>query len=412
MKYSLENCLIDARKYETKRDWLNASPHLVSAAGRHKWYTECTEHMKPAKIGTPRKWTLEKCRYSAQSFTNVTEWSGFDAAAYTAAKRYGWLEEVTKHFKPLGNTFRRLVYICRIRGTKYVYIGLTINFKKRKYVHMQSVRFTELVRNFGKNSVRFFKVTDFIDAEKAALIENSLIKKYRTRGFVLLNRKRGGGLGASATKWTYENVEIDAMQYSYVGEWSLKSHAAYTMALEKGWLDQLVEKGIIKRKVQKKGYWTKRRIIKTAKSCTSRKEWSFKYRVAYDAAVALGLHNDLDVVGHFESPFKWLGRDDAIKAEIKKYKTLKEFREGSSSLYSALKRNGRLGEFSSRLERARRTSPWTYDEILEEAKKYTNKTAFQKDGKGAYTAAKRLECFDQVTKHMRRPKNYDAKTNP
>jgi len=108
------------------------------------------------------------------------------------------------------------------------------------------------------------------------------------------------------------------------------------------------------------------------------------------------------VVGHFESSFKWLGNDDQIKAEIAKYNTLNEFREGSSGLYTSLKRNGRLKEFTIMLERR---NTWTYDKILEEAKKYTNKSDFQKYGKGAYPAAKRLGCFEDITKHMGRPKN-------
>jgi predicted GIY-YIG superfamily endonuclease len=402
MEHSLENCLIDARKYDIKRDWANASPRLVAAARRHGWYLQCTEHMKSANKGTRRKWTLEKCILSAKNFTNVTAWKEFDYAGYAAAKRYGWLDEATEHFEPLGNKIRRLVYIFRIRGTKNVYVGLTTNFKKRRYEHLKSDRLVKLVHDFGKHSVRFFKVTSLIDAGLAANIEDDLIKKYETRGFTLLNRKRGGGLGASPTRWTYENVKIDAMQYSYVGEWSLLSHAAYTMALEKDWLDQLLDEGVIARKVNKKGHWTKNKIIEIAKCCTSRKEWRTKYRVAYDTAVALELHNDQAVVGHFESSFKWLGNDDQIKAEIEKYNTFKEFREGSSGLYTSLKRNGRLKEFTIMLERR---NTWTYDKILEEAKKYTNKSDFQKYGKGAYPAAKRLGCFEDITKHMGRPKN-------
>ena len=53
-------------------------------------------------------------------------------------------------------------------------------------------------------------------------------------------------------------------------------------------------------------------------------------------------------------------------------------------------KNGRLKEFTSTSERR---ITWTYDEILEEAKKYTNKSDFQKYGKGAYPVAKRLGCF-------------------
>lgn len=360
--------------------------------------------MKPAKMGVPRKWTQAKCKKSAQNYSNVTEWKFADAAAYIAAKRYDWLEEVTKHFTPLGNQYRRLVYVCRVRGTLFVYVGLTLNFKKRKLTHLNSDRFINLAKEYGERSIKFFKMTGLIPSDTAALIEKELIRKYETRNFCLLNKKIGGGLGASAQKWTYEAVEEDASNYDYVGEWSLKSHAAYTAALEKNWIDQLVEDEVISRKINKKGFLTKNKIIETAKSSKSRKEWRTNHSWAYVKAAELGLHYDPEVVSHFESSYKYKGQDDRIKYEVEKYSTLKEFREGSSALYTHLKKTGRLSDFISTLVRRRRSSPWTKKEIMQEASRHSNKTKFQQLGKGAYTAAKRLGCFEEATKHMIRPK--------
>ena len=87
--YTLDQCLSDARRHKTKSSWQKASPKIVSAARRQKgWFKQCTKHMKPAKKGTPKKWTKKKCQKSAENHTNVSDWKAHDYAAYQAAKRY------------------------------------------------------------------------------------------------------------------------------------------------------------------------------------------------------------------------------------------------------------------------------------------------------------------------------------
>lgn len=404
-KYNLADCKKDALGYQTKKDWAKASPKFVSAARRNNgWYEECTKHMISALIGAPRKWTPEKCKESSSHHTNVTDWKSEDYAAYAAAKRYNWLSAVTTHFKPIGNHYSRLLYICRIRNTKLVYVGLSANFKKRVSSHRASKRFSEIAAEHGDNSIRFFKLTDNINADKAAKLESLLIEKYRARGFTLLNRKKGGGLGGSPSKWTYETVKIDAGLYEHIGEWSMKSHAAYTTALQNDWLNKLIEQGVIKRLNNEKGFWTLCRIKETAINSNSRKEWRTNYPVAYDKAVELDIHNDESLTSHFESSFKYKDRDEKIRDEIAKYETLKAFREGAPSLYSTLKKQKLLNKFTKTLKRGRRLTPWSETDVIDEAKLYFSKTDFQKNGKGAYAAAKRLGCFEEATRHMKRPK--------
>lgn len=353
--YTLNQCLSDARRHETKSSWQKASPQLVSAARRQKgWYQRCTEHMKPAKKGTPKKWTKKKCQKSAENHTNVSDWKAHDYAAYTAAKRYGWLKDCTKHFKPLGNQYKRLVYVCRVKKTDLVYVGITVNFQKRISTHLASERFVKIAEEHGSSSIRFFQLTQRIDADEAARLENSLIEKYKLRNFEVLNLKVGGGLGASASKWTYQAVKSDAENHEHLGEWSIKSHAAYTAALKAGWIDRLILEGATKRLKNEDGYWTVERIKQTAMASKSRKQWRTLYRVAYDKAVELGIHNDPEITAHFSSSYKYKDQDEKIKAEVAQYDTYKEFREGSNSLYRSLIKYGRLDEFTGHLKRRRK----------------------------------------------------------
>ena len=393
-----ESCLASAKQHQTKQSWQQAEPKFVSAARRHGWYTECTLHMQPPSPASKRKWTKEKCGDSALNYTNVSEWKENDVAAYSAAKRYGWLKEITQHFVPLGNKIKRFIYIIRVKNTNMVYVGLTKNIAKRWSVHLTSTRFLEIQKDFGPNCLRLFTCRKLFKAEDAASLEDDWIIKYKSRGFTTLNKKQGGGLGASSSIWNYEAVRKDAKNYDFIGTWSIESHAAYTSALNNGWLEQLVSNGIIARKVKPHGFWTKERIKNSALGHPTRKKWQEEDPKAYSAAAMAGLLNDLEVTQHFVRSLKWT--DENLRAEVSKYETIKALRAGSPVAYSTLKKQKKLKEFTAELKRARRPDPWSKSEILSTAKQFDKRADFHIFGKGAYQAAKRMGVFEKATQHM------------
>lgn len=397
--HSLDECKSDAQNYHTKTDWNKASPRLVSAARRHGWFAECTEHMRSATIGAPIKWTKELVIQNASNYANSTEWLENDGGAYAAAKRLGCLSDATRHFEPIGNSHKRLLYVIRVRNTKMVYVGITMNFPKRMGAHLKSIRFKHLMKRFGQNAIRPTRITNFVDAKLAIELEREVIQKYSARGFYLLNQRDGGALGATKALWDFDAVANDAKKYKYVGDWSLKSHAAYTAALHNNWLKILVKQGVIARKFKPKGYWTPKKIIETALQVSSNREWRRKHRVAYDKAVELGI-NKLDfVTAHFKHPWKYKDNPKNIEKEVSKYASLKQLREQNAGLYSYLKQSQTLEIHAGHLKRLAR-KPWTAAEIFAEAKKYGRRTDFQLGSGGAYGAARRLDCLDAACAHM------------
>ena len=398
MQHSKEDCIASAEKHKTKKSWQSASPKMVTHARRKGWYLECTSHMHEMPKGRSRIWTKELCAESALNFTNVSEWKESNGAAYTAAKRYGWLKSITKHFKPLGNKIKRFVYIVRVKNTKMVYVGLSRNIAKRWATHLSSNRFIVIQNKYGQNCLRLFTCTKLFKAEDAALIEENWIKRYKAKGFKLLNKKQGGGLGASASIWTYDAVKNDANNYDFVGTWSSESHAAYNVALQNGWLERLVSEGIIDRLINPKGFWTKQRIKASALKYTTRTEWSEGDPKAYSAACMQGFVHDQEIINHFVAHLKWT--DERLTNEVAKYETLMDFRNKSPSAYSTLKKQKRLKKFTTNLKRVYRTKPWTKSEILITAKKYNTKNEFHIHNNRAYRAAKKMDIFEEATRHM------------
>lgn len=400
--YEKSDCMASAKLCLTKAEWRKKFTAHAAAAWRHGWFEECTKHMQQARFGSPKKWSEEKCITSARPYSNVTSWKAGDPGAYAAAKRYGWLNSATAHFKPLGNMKSRVIYAIRVRGTSMVYIGLTQNLKKRLQSHMKSKRFQEVLQNYGEHSIRPFKITKLISVDDARRIECALIEKYIAKGFLVMNSKAGGGLGASTVLWTYDKIKEDAQKYKYLGEWSQKSHAAYTAALHQGFLDQLISEGAITRLVTQAGYWTFDRVQRKAQEFETKSDWYEADRSSHGAAGRSGWLNDPRVTGHMRPRHRWT--DAEIEKAVASCTSLSEFREKEGSLYAILKKTHRLDKFTSGLLRQRRAKAWTVSEIFEEALKHKIRGDFQKFGKGAYTAAKREGIFEQAVSHMPRRK--------
>ena len=100
-------------------------------------------------------------------------------------------------------------------------------------------------------------------------------------------------------------------------------------------------------------------------------------------------------------PTKWT--ELAIREEALKYSTRNEFNKKSNGAYYGARRLGILEDVTAHMERPTRpTRPtkWTELAIREEALKYSTRNEFKKASNGAYTAARRLGIYEEVTSHM------------
>jgi hypothetical protein len=116
---TFELCMVDALKYQTKKEWLINSGFAYNWAKRNKVYTKCTAHM--IDLHTPSDyWTKERCMEEGVKYKNKTKWYKNNNGSYKSAKKNGWLDECTVHMgymvKPNGYwTLER----CQEEALKY-----------------------------------------------------------------------------------------------------------------------------------------------------------------------------------------------------------------------------------------------------------------------------------------------------
>lgn len=295
------------------------------------------------------KWTKEKCFDAAKKCSSKSEFNKKYSGAYNYALKNGFLKEIQNYFPFVGSRYKRCIYACEFPN-KVVYVGLTYNLEKRKSQHLRNNDSSVFKYIEKTNETPSFKqLTEYIDYEKAALLEGVFLEQYTKNEWIILNKTKTGGLGS-------------------------------------------VDK-VITRK------WTFEKCLEVAKKCASYAEFSNKFPGAINALTKDGKLKEIKtLLGGTDYHPKW--NKEAAFEECKKYETLKEFREKSSGAYVFMLKNGYTKEIKKILKVLQRDA-WSFEEAKIEALKYNSKKEFRENALGCYNVCGKRGWLNEVCKHMK-----------
>ena len=402
--WTKERCLAEALKYETRSTFRISCSGAYNAAYVHGWLDEVCSHMKVLKT----HYSKEECANEALKYETKTEFMEQSPIYYSHAIRKGYINEICTHMKKLGNPVARAIYAFEFQDL-HVYIGLSSDIERRRNEHLNDKN--SAVFKYIKNSncsYEFRTLTGYLPIEEAALVEDEKILEYADKGWILLNKKRGGDLGGKIRKYTKVYCRQIAMQYSDKTEFRISNPHFYSYMCKRGWIEELCKHMTQHKK--KNGYWTKERCREEAKKY--RRRTDFQKSPAYSAAFKKGWLDD--ICSHmplFEyEPSKWTKENCSIKAQ--ECKTRGEFKKKYPNAYRAALGNGWLDElfvnhpnhgYKNRRVMTAITSHqgrkyWTEERVLKEAHKYHSISEFAKKSSGAYDAVFELQILDKVHK--------------
>lgn len=95
-KYSDEDILSEAKKYQTRSEFKRASPRIYDAAVSQRLLSRACKHMR--SINQSGTWTKETCIDLARKCESETEFRS-NKGAYDAALRNGWIEELRNYMR-------------------------------------------------------------------------------------------------------------------------------------------------------------------------------------------------------------------------------------------------------------------------------------------------------------------------
>ena len=236
--WTKEKCIIDASRFKTKSEWRINSPTARSVATKNKWIKECCKHM--AFIKHPNNyWTKKRCIKEALKYKTKTIFSIKNVSAYGSALRNNWIDECCKHMEVLGNSYKRMIYAV-VFSNNHIYIGLTYNPNKRFKQHLSDKKST--VYKYKKEiklEPKLKKLTDFLDKNIASQQEGVFKKKYEKKGYIILNKRKTGGLGGRPTKWTKEKCLAAALKCKTISEFRKRFNPPYTYSKTHEWLNEI-----------------------------------------------------------------------------------------------------------------------------------------------------------------------------
>jgi predicted GIY-YIG superfamily endonuclease len=96
-KWTLEKCILDAKKYKTKSDYRESTGYR--AANRNKWldiiYTECGFELNKSKPFN--YWTKERCLLESEKYEKYKDFCKNSRVTYSLCGRHNWLNDIKQH---------------------------------------------------------------------------------------------------------------------------------------------------------------------------------------------------------------------------------------------------------------------------------------------------------------------------
>jgi len=260
IKWTLELCKQEAKKYLLRAEWAKNSRSSCNAAQKNNWLTECCSHMEPHKESKPKGyWTKEKCLEEAKKYNSKTEWAKASFQSYSKARKQEWFKECCTHMKPdlVSWTFE----MCKEEAKKYANLSdwhknhpkTYTKACRKKWVDACCVHMTS-----GKKRKGYWTIETCIEEAKKYKTqkewnEKSPISKQKARKLKIMNEccLHMEKIIKPPGYWTLEKCKEDALNYKSRGEWIGTS--SYTIARRNGWLDECT-KHMIKKKIGRKKY--------------------------------------------------------------------------------------------------------------------------------------------------------------
>jgi predicted GIY-YIG superfamily endonuclease len=335
-KRTFEEVHKSALNYDEQKDWRKHCSADYHYARRHGWIKACTKHMQPLKKD---KYTKEECLQIASKYDSINSWRVGHNGSYGAAhRRSNWVNECSNHMKPSASLKERCVYI--IGSARDIYVGLTWNYEERIRQHIKSDGpIKDMINKYGFDNITFIRLIDYINCGSAQKFEEQIITYFKKKGLNVLNKIKGGGLGANFRKWSFNKVMLEAQKYNRRVDFKKSSPNAYNCAHKQGWLE------LVCSHMPKPHCWTEDECIENAKMFKTRNVWRKKQSGAYKAAKNLGC---------FEKCVKHMSGNES----------------------------------------------WTVEKCFEDSKRFFTRSEWIKSSNGAYEAAVRFGVYKKCVKHM------------
>ena len=250
-KYSFEECKKIAEKYDRRSQFsINDFPNYY-VCKKNNWLDVFygKNDSKPKNY-----WTYKKCMEESKKYKCRSEFWAKSGGAYTKAKNNGWLESFTWLKTPklpeMLHEKENYIYSYEDEANKVVYIGRTVNVKRRHNQHNRPVKenkFDAIKEHFLKMGSELPQpkiLEKKLTYEESQIKEDYWIEYYKKNGWHVMNKAKtglnSGSLGRTYIKWTYKKCLDESKKYKTKVEFKKNSPSAYSASIRNKWINDFV----------------------------------------------------------------------------------------------------------------------------------------------------------------------------
>lgn len=341
----------------------------------------------------------------SKKYSSRVSFSKGSYGAYRVAKKNGWLDEMT--WLNRRNVYRDLVdcvYKYHFVNENSVYIGRTIYPELRDRQHR--TREKDTVNRFSKDNNTEIPKMEIIEEGLTVLQgaerEKYWAKYYKNKGVKLINKQPCGSLGLMCNgKWSKRKCFEEAKKYKLRSEFQKNASQAYHISMQNGWIEEMT--WFPKNREHPNGYWrNKENFLKEARKYNTKKELEKGNLAAYNAGWKYGYFDDVTWFKNGRKNRKhkgyWSKKENVIE-ESKRFNNRTEFKRKSGNAYNSAVKNKWINEMPW-LDQNNNKLPKGYwknrENMMAEAKKYKTKEEFQKGNLTAFLAAHKYGYIDEM----------------
>jgi len=265
--------------------------HAYDVILKNNWYDKICGHLV-RKSNPKGYWTYEKCKEEVSKYEYISDLYKNGKACIGVIKKNKW-DKLLLNLKHKCSLKNRYIYAFEF-SDRSVYVGLTYDLEKRKIDHLTSKKNISQVFSYINKTGLFYIFKNVydksFDTNLAGEMEKITIENYKKNGWNILNKSKGGSLGAINVKWTYERLKKEKINCKTVSDFRKK-----------------IKPHVIS-KIRKNGWYN-----------------DFFYDLIDDSRVKWNFEN--------------------ASQEMKKYKNIKEIQKKRSGLYKFLYKHNMLNSF-------------------------------------------------------------------
>ena len=391
--FTYEKCREIASHCHSMADFKKANSSAYEVACKNQWHIDFAKEFYFLSTGDAIRKSrgfssISDIEKIARKYTSLKDFRIHERKVYQNAVRrhlitsFTWLTRVVDEHQPwMGDT----VYAYEFLDSKVVYVGRTINMERRHIEHCKPDDPISIYAKSVNASVpNPIVLHNGLKVAEGQTREREEINRYQKEGWILLNKAKGGSIGALVQRLSKEQCIEVAKKYKYLKDFEREHHREYNTLLRYGCLDECTW---LKRTQVKCGTWNDYETCRAeALKYKSRYEFSSSNSGAYQAAVR---NNWLDrwdwLPARVDADTYW--NYDRCKAEAIKYTSIKDFAKNARQACKYARKNGWLAEWTWLERKQKMPGYWTYNRCKEEAEKYTSRNDFKNGSSGAYHVA-------------------------